>query len=317
MDTPTIVLTTDFGAADAYVGVMKGVILGINPKVTIVDLTHQVQPQNIRQAAFILAASYRFFPPAAIHVVVVDPGVGTERRALLVTTPMARFLAPDNGVLSSVIQDYLDMPTEDVRAGQGGHPGLPRQQTASQSARVLVPAGCAAYQLTNRRYWLNPVSDTFHGRDVFAPVAAHLSLGVRPEDLGTPIHDLVWLPIPEPTRQGDTIQGQVIYIDHFGNLVTNIPAVQLVEESRRVGTPLQVKIKGQTISRLSRAYRDADDPARLQGGHPSAAVRAGSAPHPLALIGSHGYLEVALRDGNAAAELGISIGEPVYVFVTP
>lgn len=272
---PPIVLTTDFGVADPYVGVMKGVIHGINPRAVVIDLTHQVPPQDLRRAGFLLATSYRYFPSGAIHVVVVDPGVGTQRRALLVTTPTARFLAPDNGILSYV----LPRPGGTSQVSSGLHP---------------VPAGCAAYQLTNPDYWLHPVSSTFHGRDIFAPVAAHLSLGVAPEVLGTPVADLVWLPSLQPARVGSAILGEVLYADHFGNLITNISAEDLT------GLPVShVEIKRRSIPRLSRTFHDRGTPA-------------GSL---VAFFGSHGYLEIALPDGSAAAELGVGAGEEVRVSV--
>ena len=274
---PLIVLTTDFGNSDPYVGMMKGVILTINPGATIVDLTHQVQPQNLQQASFILGASHRFFPPGAIHLVVVDPGVGTGRRALLVTTPNARFLAPDNGILSGVLGQLLESPP-------------------TEACRVPVPSGCAALELTNAQYWLHPVSDTFHGRDIFAPVAAHLSLGVAPEDLGPPLADLAWLPAVQPQREGRRIRGEVIYTDHFGNLITNIPTEWLVEAGKTA--ELRVEIKGRIISRLSRTFHD--DSSQ-------------SEEDLLALIGSHGYLEIARRDGSAALALSVAAGEPVLV----
>ena len=269
-----IVLTTDFGLDDPYVGVMKGVVLGINPRARVIDLTHQIRPQNLGQAAFVLATSYRFFPPGAIHVVVVDPGVGTSRHALLLVTPHGRFLAPDNGVLSRVLRDYLDVPPE--RAGN-----------------VEVPASLTAYSLTNSRYWLHPVSQTFHGRDIFGPVAAHLSLGVSPEELGESLGHLCWLPSPQPIRRDNSIHGEVINVDRFGNLVTNIPATMLAE------TPgLHVKIRGQVIKGLSQTYHGNERPAERG---------------LVALLGSHGYLEVAVRDGSAALSLGIEVGEPVEV----
>jgi S-adenosylmethionine hydrolase len=273
---PLIVLTTDFGLADPYVGVMKGVILNINPRAIIADLTHQVQPQNLRQAAFVLGSSFRFFPSNSIHVVVVDPGVGTERRAILLVTPDARFLAPDNGVLSQVLSKYLDEILNDS-------PGV-----------VPVPRECAAYQLTNPQYWLHPVSNTFHGRDIFAPVAAHLSLGVRPDAVGQPVSELVWLPVPLPSYQPDGIHGEVIYADHFGNLITNIPGQQLAGAGK-----ILVQIKGKHITRLSQTFHS--------GGTKADA-------NLLALIGSHGYLEIAVRDGSAALALGAGPGEPVSVY---
>jgi S-adenosylmethionine hydrolase len=254
---------------------MKGVIHGINPRAVVVDLTHQVPPQDLRRAAFILATSHHYFPAGAIHVAVVDPGVGTQRRALLVTTSTARFLAPDNGILSYVLPRH-DGPRQSV---PGRHP---------------VPPGCAAYQLTNADYWLHPVSSTFHGRDIFAPVAAHLSLGVAPEVLGTPVADLAWLPSIQATRAGGAILGEVLYADHFGNLITNISAEDLAEVTVR-----QVQIRGHLIPGLSRTYHDGDTP-------PGELV---------ALLGSHGYLEIARPDGSAAAELGAGQGEPVRVSV--
>jgi S-adenosyl-L-methionine hydrolase (adenosine-forming) len=277
MDNPPIVLTTDFGLADPYVGIMKGVILNINPRAVIVDLTHQVQPQNLRQASFVLGSSFRFFPSNSIHVAVVDPGVGTERRAILLVTPEGRFLAPDNGLLSPLLSSYLESSPDS--------PGL-----------VPIPRECAAYQLTNSQYWLHPVSNTFHGRDIFAPVAAHLSLDVSPDAMGSPVSELVWLPLPLPVYQPGAIHGEVIYADHFGNLITNIPGQKLTGAEK-----LLAQIKDKLIPRLSQAFHSGD-------------VRADE--NLLALIGSHGYLEIAVRDGSAALTLGAGPGEPVSVCLT-
>ena len=286
---PPIVLTTDFGSVDAYVGVMKGVILSINPQATIIDLSHQVQPQNLPQAAFLIGASYQYFPPEAIHVVVVDPGVGTGRRILLLVTPTARFLAPDNGVLSQVLLDHLPNP-----------PHQPGQVPALVS--IPVPDGCSAYSLSNPEYWQPTVSNTFHGRDIFAPVAAHLSLGVEPTELGERVEQVAWLASPEPVQEGEVIRGQVIYQDHFGNLITNIPE-RLLDQAEQV----TVTIKGETIRGLSRTFHD-------DTGLPGKSL-AGNAL--LALIGSHGYLEVARRDGSAALALPALVGEPVSVRLNP
>lgn len=270
--TPPIVLTTDFGASDAYVGVLKGVILRINPQAHILDLTHQIQPQNVAQAAFMLGVSWRFFPQDTIHLCVVDPGVGTDRRPLLLETPVARFVAPDNGLLSYVLRDYLkELPEK---------PGL-----------IAVPPGLAVYELTNSDYWLQPLSNTFHGRDLFAPVAAHRSLGVAPEDLGQRVSDIVWLPAPQPEVRGSEIRGQVLYVDHFGNLVTNIAAGQILE-----GSAVRVEIKGRSINRLSRTFADSEPQENL-----------------IALVGSYGYLEVAIPNGNASQTLGVGVGEPVLL----
>jgi S-adenosylmethionine hydrolase len=271
---PPIVLTTDFGLSDPYVGVMKGVILGINPQVGIIDLTHLIQPQNIRQAAFVLGASHRFFPQGTVHVVVVDPGVGTQRKAVLLDMPRVKFLAPDNGVLSHVLADYLDDPPE--------RPGV-----------VAVPPQCHGYQLTETQYWLHPVSNTFHGRDIFAPAAAHLSLGVQPEALGTPLSELVWVPAPQPVEENGQVLGEVIYSDHFGNLITNIP-----ERLIGPGSSARVGIKGHRIAGLRTTFHDSSGNADVD---------------LVALIGSHGFLEIAVPDGSAATLLNVGPGEPVKV----
>ena len=274
METPPIVLTTDFGLADPYVGVMKGVILGINPHAAVVDLTHHIQPQNVRQAAFLLGTSHRFFPQGAVHAAVVDPGVGTNRRPVLLVTPAAKFIAPDNGLLSEVLTVFLDEPP-------------------SQPGRVFVPDGLEAYHLTNDEYWLHPLSNTFHGRDVFAPVAAHLSLGVPPQDFGTRVPELEWSPIPRPVTHTNSVEGEVVYVDHFGNLVTNIPVENIAGWAN-----VLTEINGVRIHGLSRTFHSPEpaegETARLMGG-------------------SLGYLEIAVPDGNAAEALGVTAGEPVRI----
>ena len=287
---PPIVLTTDFGTVDAYVGVMKGVILSINPQASIIDLSHQVQPQNLQQAAFLLGASHHYFPSEAIHVVVVDPGVGTQRRILLLVTSTARFLAPDNGVLSQVLLDQLPNPPDQPGWVEG-------------PVSVPVPDNCAVYALSNPEYWRPTVSNTFHGRDIFAPVAAHLSLGVDPAKLGERVEHVTWLPSPEPVQEGEVIRGRVIYQDHFGNLITNIPQRLLARADR-----VTVTIKGESIPGLSRTFHD--EPIQ-SGPGPSGKSLAGKSL--LALIGSHGYLEVAVRDGSAALALSAQVGESVSV----
>ena len=169
-----IVLTTDFGVSDAFVGVMKGVILRINPGATIIDLTHDIGPQDLRQGAFVLGANHSYFPQGTIHVAVVDPGVGTSRKAMVLRTPLATFVAPDNGLLSEVVRPYLES-------------GGPRNATTST---VQLPPGLRAWELQNPDYRLNPVSNTFHGRDIFAPAAAHLSLGVSPSEMGPGLSEI-------------------------------------------------------------------------------------------------------------------------------
>ena len=274
MAPPPVVLTTDFGLSDPYAGVMKGVVLSINPAATLIDLTHDIQPQNIRQGSFVLAASHRFFPPNSIHVVVVDPGVGTDRMAVLLVTPNASFLAPDNGLLSGVLSDYLDTPPLNTE-------------------RVSLPPNLTAYHLTNSEYWLHPVSNTFHGRDIFAPVAAHLSIGVTPDELGRPTQDLAWQPSPAPKQEANSLIGEVVYTDHYGNLVTNIPVRELGD-----GANITVGIKGRKIYGLSRTFQSTgnDNEDGL-----------------LALDGSLGYLEIAVRNGSAALLLHAEAGETVQV----
>ena len=272
--SPPIVLTTDFGLSDPFVGVMKGVVLSINPRATVIDLTHQIQPQNVSQAAFVLGTTHRFFPAGSIHVVVVDPDVGTSRQALLLVTPHSSFLAPDNGVLSYVLGDYAEDPP-------------------AEAGKIGVAPALTAYNLSNSQYWLHPVSHTFHGRDIFAPVAAHLSLGVPPEALGEPAQELAWLPAPQPTIEGGSIRGEVINVDRFGNLVTNIP-----EGALSISGKTEIGIKGRLIKELSRTYHD--------GGQ-------STPPGLVALIGSNGFLEIALPSGNAALTLEADVGEPVQV----
>jgi S-adenosylmethionine hydrolase len=263
--TAIITLTTDFGLTDAYVAAMKGVILSINHEAKLVDICHTVRPQNIEEAAFVLGTAYQLFPTGTIHLVVVDPGVGTERRAIILKTPSAYFVAPDNGVLSYVIQDY-----------PGRQEGLPKE--------------LKAVSITNPRFWREPVSPTFHGRDIFAPVAAHLSLGTPIREFGKSITSLVRLPIPQSRREEDgSLVGQVSHIDSFGNLTTNIKSDRLPSG----GQTVIVEIANQRINQLSRTY------AKGKG--------------LLALIGSSDYLEIALTGGSAAGFLHVKIGDEVKV----
>ena len=270
-----ITLTTDFGVSDHYVAQMKGVILGINPQATIVDVSHSIQPQNILQGAGVIGEAHRSFPKGVIHVVVVDPGVGTSRSPILLSTPSAHFLAPDNGVLSHILSE-----------GYGEPPRL------SEEGVSALPPGFQGFQLNVPRYWREPVSLTFHGRDVFAPVAAHLSLGVPPASLGIEITSLIYLPPPLPFEEGGFLVGVVTSIDHFGNLVTNVRA-KLVAMHERI----EVEVQGRSIYGLSQSYQDAD--------------------HLLAIIGSGGYLEIAVRNGSAAEALSARVGLRVRISPHP
>lgn len=273
---PIITLTTDFGLADPYVAVMKGVILSLNPSSVIVDITHEVRPQQVAQAAFLLAQALPYFPAGTIHVAVVDPGVGTARWALVLATPEALLVGPDNGVLSAAL------PEETRRqAGPGPRPG-----------EVDLPEGYRAVAIERRRYMRNPVSATFHGRDIFAPAAAHLSLGVDLQALGPTVHRVRVLPPFRAHRRPDgALEGHVLHVDHFGNLITDVR----VEDLSIART--EVTIGGQRIEGLVDSYAEE--------------------PELKALVGSTGCLEIAYRGGSAARRLGVEIGARVLVRAEP
>jgi S-adenosylmethionine hydrolase len=180
-----ITLTTDFGTGDGYVASMKGVILGINPQATIVDISHSVEPQSILQASFILHTTWRYFPEGSIHVVVVDPGVGSHRKAVILKTPAACFVAPDNGILSYVLHEISETQAQ-------------HRIRVNQTTIHAIPAECEAVSITRKDYWRHPVSATFHGRDILAPVAAHLSLDLPITEFGENVNSLTVFPIPTP-----------------------------------------------------------------------------------------------------------------------
>lgn len=234
---------------------MKGVILGINPEALPVDITHEISPGDIRAAAFALKASYRFFPKGTVHVAVVDPGVGSDRKAVAVETVNYMFVGPDNGVLSFALAKEQ---IKDVR------------------------------RLENERYFLKPVSHTFHGRDVFAPVAAHLSRGVAVRNLGPKQKEMVNLRWPEPIISRDRIRGEVVYVDRFGNAILNI-ANTSVARMKKAG----VFIAGRRVCLVKRFYES---------------VPAGKA---VAVPGSSGFLEIAVNGGSAAMSLALDIGTAI------
>jgi hypothetical protein len=243
-----ITLLTDFGTVDPFVGVMKGVIHLIHPAARTIDLTHEVPPQDVRSGAFMLLSAYRYFPPGTLHLAVVDPGVGTERRAVVIATARYLFVGPDNGVLSWAAKD------DGIRY---------------------------AVSITNDEYLLQQPSATFHGRDIFAPAAAHLSRGLEPDKLGERIEDIVMLDFPEPERSASRITGSIIHVDRFGNLVTN---VRLTDDERaRVG---EITLQGTSIPNISETYRD------------------GERGTLLALVGSSGFVEIARTESSAAETLG-------------
>jgi len=263
-----VTLLTDFGTRDEYVGAMKGVILSINPSATIVDITHHLDPQDITGAAYLVQSCYRYFPPGAIHLAVVDPGVGSDRKMLALASGGHVFLAPDNGLLSLVLKKG---PVDALRY--------------IDDARLFLPS----------------VSRTFHGRDIFAPVAAHLSLGLGIEETGKPAHlsslVLLDLPVPRKSDKGELVC-EIVTVDRFGNLVTNLDeeTLQRFRGDREAGK-IQVRISHRTITGLADTY---------------SAVRGGD---PLATIGSRGYLEIAVSAGDARDFFMADRGDRVYVTV--
>lgn len=269
-----ITLTTDFGLTDAYVAAMKGVILSINPEAKLIDICHTIKPQNIAQAAFVLSTAYKFFPEKTIHLVVVDPGVGTERRAIILRTPSADFVAPDNGVLSYVIQQSSAKPAE-------GNVNVQQIELEPELEAVAI---------TKPQFWRSPVSPTFHGRDIFAPVAARLSLGIPPIDFGEAITSVTILPLPHPYQAPDgSVVGHILHIDSFGNLITNIKSDDLPQAKQAI----TIEVGNQLISGLSRTYAEGKG--------------------LLALIGSSGYLEVSLKGGSAGAFLRTEVGGEIRI----
>jgi S-adenosylmethionine hydrolase len=257
-----IVLLTDFGLKDHYVGVMKGVILSVNPEAHLIDLSHDIGSQDILEAYFLLSNSYRYFPPGTIFVAIVDPGVGTDRAILAVETNRYFFLAPNNGLLGFLEKE----------AG----------------VRRIV-------HVQETRFFLSPVSNTFHGRDIFAPVAGHLSLGVDLGEFGPALKrmDTLEAPSPRVTREGSLV-GEIVSIDHFGNLVTNIPAVQLPAAG-----PLEIRVGKSSIRELSPSY----------GSGPKGKL--------LALLGSSGTLEISVSQGSAARKTAAQVGDKVRVIHRP
>lgn len=270
----TITLTTDFGTVDGYVGVMKGVMLSIAPGIRLVDLSHEVPPQDVRRAAFMLYTAVSFFPPDTVHLAVVDPGVGTERRAIAVQVPQGFLVGPDNGLFT-----YILAEAEEWRA----------------------------VELRDPAYWLPQVSGTFHGRDIFAPVAAHLARGVPMEQLGPPVSDPVLLPLPRLEVREDRLEGEVLYIDRFGNVVTSIGRLRwagngLVLDAafRRAAPSLRPAAAGAVVEIGRKAIQGV---RRTYGEVPVG--------ESLALVGSIGFLEIAVRQGDAAHTLGVRPGDPV------
>lgn len=252
-----ITLTTDFGTTDHFAGTMKGVILRIQPAAQIIDITHEIRPFEIPDGAFTIAQAYSYFPKRTIHVIVVDPGVGSTRRPLLAEMAGQFFIAPDNGVLSMVFAQ--EKPT--VR------------------------------HITNDRYFLHPVSRTFHGRDVFAPVAAHLASGILPARFGKLIDDYLILTFHQPKHEGKNVwKGSILKVDRFGNLITNLHIDKFLDIRTR---PFRLLVGTLPITRLALTFTDC-----AQG-------------EIFVVVGSSGYLEIAANQGSAANMLGCGPGSPV------
>jgi S-adenosylmethionine hydrolase len=259
LSNPIITLTTDYGTNDHLVGTLKGVILKINPDVTIVDITHHVTPFDLLDGALAIGAAYTYFPARTIHVVVVDPGVGTDRRPLLVTSENQYFIAPDNGVLSLI---YERDPNVVVRHANVEH------------------------------YYLQPISKTFHGRDVFAPVAAWLAKSGQTASMGEVIHDHKKFAMPRPKVANGVLKGIVMRVDGFGNLVTNFRLEDLSEEWRQAGKA-NIQVGAHPVARLVDTFA------------------LGNAGEPIAYVGSSGFLEIAVNKGNAARTLALGRGAAV------
>ncbi len=256
---PIITLTTDYGTADWFVGSMKGVILALNAQITIVDVTHDVPAGDIRAGAFVLHASSRCFPRNTVHVVVVDPSVGSSRAGLAVRTTDYFFVGPDNGVLS------LALAQENI---------------------------VEIRRLENEQYFRKPVSPTFHGRDIFAPVAARLTQGIIIDSLGSKMSDYTRLSWSQPKSSGTSVDGEVIHIDRFGNAITNIDLKSLKPLTARAP---KVLAKDCTPCEIRRFYQEVPE------------------GQSVAVFGSTGLLEIAVNGGHAARALGLNVGDAVTI----
>lgn len=261
MANAIITLTTDYGTDDHLVGTLKGVILKINPDVTIVDITHRVAPFDLLDGALAIGAAYSYFPPKTIHVVIVDPGVGTERRPLLVSGQSQYFIAPDNGVLSVVYEKEQNFV---VRHANAEH------------------------------YYLQPLSKTFHGRDIFAPVAAWLSKGWQSASMGDEIQDFKRFALPKPKAADGVVKGVVLRVDAFGNLITNFQPSDFPAAGEN-GGPIQLKVGAQDVTRLVGTFAN------------------GNAGEPIAYVGSTGYVEIGINKANASRTLNVGRGAPVVL----
>jgi S-adenosylmethionine hydrolase len=260
---PLITLLSDFGLKDPYVAEMKAVILSICPQACLVDISHEIEKFNVRMGAFALSSAASYFPKGSIHVAVVDPSVGTKRRALLVEARKAFFVGPDNGLL----------------------------MLAAEKMGIKH-----VYNVTNRRFMLSRVSRTFHGRDIFAPVAAHLANGYKPSDFGLEIHDYVVPRFVKPRLTKNALFGEVLHVDDFGNIVTNISRAEFEKTGIREGAMLCFRFGGKVIKlRFCSAYGEV------------------SVGKLLGLFGSHDFFEVAVNQGDASKKLKVKVGDGIAV----
>jgi S-adenosyl-L-methionine hydrolase (adenosine-forming) len=261
MPQPILTLTTDFGLSDHYVGAMKGVILGICPRAQIVDVTHEIGAYQISEGAFAIAQAYRCFPKGTVHVVVVDPGVGTARRPIFMEAGGHRFIAPDNGVLSMIY--------------------------AREAGKIRL--------ISNDKYFRKPVSNTFHGRDIFSPVAAHVASGVQPSKLGKVIDDYLRPAFQNPVQTGKRRwNGQALKVDRFGNIVTNFHAGDFADLARR---NFEFTVGAEHVGVLARNYAEAS-PGEL-----------------FTIVGSSGYYEISIGQASAGKATGCAAGSPVELTV--
>jgi hypothetical protein len=279
---PIIALITDFGLSDHYVGAMKGVILSICPNAQIIDLTHAIDPQNVQQAAFVLLNSYQYLPSGTIIIAVIDPGVGSSRKPIAVETNMGIFVGPDNGLFSYVFKQV--------------------------EVRKIVA-------LQNPKYLLNDVSSTFHGRDIFSPAGAHLARGVTIDELGPVMNKLVWLETPRFEVKADSIHGEVLYIDRFGNMVTSIGHLAWGENDTLLVNPIFDAVFDEGVGFPEAIHPES---CQIQIGElelDSLCFSYSNAAkgNILALVNSARHLEIAVNQGNAAKRLGVEVGEPVVL----
>jgi S-adenosylmethionine hydrolase len=270
---PLVSFISDFGLADPYAGTVKAVMLGICPGLTVVDVTHDVQPQAVIEAVFLAQQAWPYFPNGTIHLAVVDPGVGTDRRPIALQTPQGYAVGPDNGVLSAALPAFIRRSAS-----------VETERGSLNAFRMRAPAGYEARSIESPDVRLPQISATFHGRDVFGPAAAHLAAGYPFENIGPPCSDMIAIPAIRGVACSGGVRGRIIHIDRFGNLISSIHGDDLL------GPVQHVEILGRSIP-VVRTY--------------------GDRPGLVALVGSAGYLEIAVANGSALRELRVGLAEKV------